>query len=133
MFRISLFQASPMNPVIQKKFSYFMARIGVMYPMYIVALIFGLINLLIVCRPSTFRSDFHWDGQPDDLYLEDGSVAPLFCEGTPATPSSYWGSLSLTIITYIFGLAVTPFWPVGFISTERVLYLVSCLYYIFFF
>eukprot|EP00984_Skeletonema_dohrnii_P025018 scaffold14161_cov121-Skeletonema_dohrnii-CCMP3373.AAC.2 len=83
--------ASPMNPTIQKKFSYFLARIGSMYPMYAVALTFGLINLLIVCRPSTFRSDFHWDAQPDDLYLEDGSLAPLFCEGTPATPTSYWG------------------------------------------
>ena len=48
--------ASPMNPTIQKKFSYFLARIWSMYPMYAVALIFGLINLLIVCRPSTFRS-----------------------------------------------------------------------------
>ena len=104
--------ASPMNPTIQKKFSYFLARIGSMYPMYAVALLFGLINLLIVCRPSTFRSDFHWDGQPDDLYLEDGSIAPLFCEGAPATPNSYWGSLFLTIFTYIFGLAVTPFWPI---------------------
>ena len=84
-----------------------------MYPMYIVALIFGLINLLVVCRPSTFRSDFHWDSQPDDLTLEDGSAAPLFCEGTPATPTSYWGSLFLTIITYVFGLAVTPFWPIN--------------------
>ena len=99
--------ASPMNPTIQRKFSYFLARIGAMYPMYAVALFFGLVNLLIVCRPSTFRSDFHWDAQPDDLYLEDGSLAPLFCEGTPATPSSYWGSLFLTIFTYIFGLAIT--------------------------
>ncbi len=103
--------ASPMNPTIQKKFSYFLARIGSMYPMYAVALTFGLINLLVVCRPSTFRSDFHWDAQPDDLYLADGSPAPLFCEGTPATRSSYWGSLFLTIFTYIFGLAITPSWP----------------------
>jgi hypothetical protein len=101
-----------MNPAIQKKFSYFMARIGGMYPMYIMALLFGLINLLVVCRPSTFRTNFHWDGQPDDLYLEDGSVAPLFCEGIPATPKSYWGSLFLTVFTYLFGLAVTPFWPI---------------------
>merc|ERR1719203_1643796 len=77
------------------------------------ALTFGLINLLVVCRPSTFRSDFHWDAQPDDLYLEDGSLAPLFCEGTPATPNSYWGSLILTIFVYVFGAAVTPFWPMN--------------------
>jgi len=84
-----------------------------MYPMYLVALFFGLINLLIVCRPSTFSTDFHWDGQPTDMYLEDGSLAPLFCEGTPATKTSYWGSLVLTILTYLSGLAVTPFWPLN--------------------
>ncbi len=106
--------ASPMNPTIQKKFSYFLARIGSMYPMYAVALTFGLINLLIVCRPSTFRPDFHWDAQPDDLYVNgvDDQISPLFCEGTPATRTSYWGSLFLTIFTYIFGLAITPFWPI---------------------
>ena len=100
-----------MNPVIQKKFSYFVARIGSMYPMYCVSLFFALINLLVVCRPSTFSKDFHWDSQPYDLYTEDGELAPLFCEGTPATQNSYWASLVLTILTYIFGLAVTPTWP----------------------
>mmetsp|Transcript_99 Transcript_99/g.175 ORF Transcript_99/g.175 Transcript_99/m.175 type:complete len:1042 (+) Transcript_99:354-3479(+) len=102
--------ASPMNPYIKKKFSYFLSRIGNMYPMYMMALIFGLVNLLVVCRPSTFSSNFNWDAQPDDLYQPDGSLSPLFCEGTPLTKSSYWGSLFLTVIIYIFGLAVTPFW-----------------------
>lgn len=105
--------ASPMNPTIKKKFSYFMARIGSMYPMYAAALIFGLINLLIVCRPSTFSPNFHWDAQPNDKYLESGELAPLFCEGTPLTPNSYWASLILTIVTYIFGMAVTPFYPLS--------------------
>lgn len=105
--------AAPMNPTITKKWSYFLARIGNMYPMYSVALLFGLINLLIVCRPATFSPDFHWDAQPDDYILEDGSLAPLFCEGTPATKTSYWGSLFLTIFTYMMGLAVTPFWPIN--------------------
>lgn len=82
-----------------------------MYPMYAVALIFVFVNLLVTCRPSTFRSDFHWDGQPDDLYIdgdESKGVAPLFCEGTPATPNSYWASLFLTILVYITGSAITP-------------------------
>jgi acyl-CoA synthetase (AMP-forming)/AMP-acid ligase II/peptidoglycan/LPS O-acetylase OafA/YrhL len=105
--------AAPMNPVIQKKFSYFMARIGSVYPMYAVALFFALINLLVVCRPSTFSKDFHWDSQPDDLYTEDGELAPLFCEGTPVTQNSYWASLALTLVTYIFGAAVTPAWPLA--------------------
>jgi len=99
--------ASPMNPAIKKKFSYFLARIGNMYPMYTMSMLFGLINLLIVCRPSTFDENFHWDGQPDD------KTRGLFCEGTPATKTSYWGSLVTTLITYIFGLAITPIWPLN--------------------
>jgi len=94
--------ASPMNPVIKKKFGYFKARIWAMYPMYAIAIFAGLINLLVVCRPSTFDPDFTYNSQPDDL------TRGFFCQGTPATPKSYWGSLVLTIITYIFGLAVTP-------------------------
>lgn len=99
--------ASPMNPAIKKKFSYFLARIGNMYPMYTMALLFGMINLLVVCRPSTFDPDFHWDGQPSD------KTRGFFCEGTPATKTSWWGSFILTILTYIFGLAVTPIWPIN--------------------
>lgn len=99
--------ASPMNPSIKKKFSYFLARIMNMYPMYIIALVFGLINLLVVCRPSTFDPEFHWDGQPDD------KSRGFFCEGTPATKTSWWGSLILTIISYVFGVAVTPIWPLS--------------------
>jgi len=94
--------ASPMNPVIKKKLGYFKARVWAMYPMYAIALLTGLINLLIVCRPSTFDPNFSYNSNPDDL--ERG----FFCEGTPATKTSYWGSLILTIVIYIFGLAVTP-------------------------
>lgn len=78
-----------------------------MYPMYAVALVLLLINLLVACRPSTFDPNFHWDAQPDDL------TRGLFCEGTPATKTSYWGSLFLTIFVYLFGMAVTPFWPLN--------------------
>jgi hypothetical protein len=74
-------------------------------------LIFVLINLLVTCRPSTFRPDFHWDAQPDDLYIDGDKskgTAPLFCEGTPAFPTSYWASLIFTIIVYLTGTAITP-------------------------
>lgn len=87
--------------------SYFLSRIGNMYPMYSIALVFLLINLLVSCRPSTFDPNFHWDSQPDDL------TRGFFCEGTPATKTSYWASLFLTIAVYILGLAVTPFWPLN--------------------
>jgi len=97
--------ASPMNPVITKKFAYFKARIWNMYPMYLLALALGLVNLLVVCRPSTFDPNFTWDGQGSE-----DKERGLFCQGTPATPKTYWGSLILTIVTYIFGIAVTPTW-----------------------
>jgi hypothetical protein len=104
--------ASPMNPIIKRKFRYFRTRFKDMYPMYALAVLFGLANLLVVCRPSTFRKgDFHWDAQPDDLYIGgNGDTAPLFCEGTPATPNSYWLSLTTTLIVYSLGLSVFPFW-----------------------
>ncbi len=105
--------AAPMSPSIDEKFKYFLARIGNMYPMYVVSVIFTFINLLISCRPSTFRPEFHWSAQPDDLYIdgnEENGLTPMFCEGTPITPNSYWASLSLTIIVYILGLTITPVW-----------------------
>jgi len=102
--------ASPMNPIIKNKWKYFMARIGSMYTMYAMALLFGLINLVIVCRPSTFSKNFHWDSQPYDLKNDDGTTADLFCEGTPIFQDSYWASLFSTLVVYIFGLAVTPTW-----------------------
>ena len=103
--------SSPMNPTIKKKFAYFKKRIKHIYPMYAMSLIFGLMNLLVVCRPSTFDPNFHWNGQPTDLYQPDGTLSPLFCEGTPAFKQSYWGSLVSTFLIYIFGLTVTPAWP----------------------
>jgi hypothetical protein len=93
--------------------SYFLSRMGNMYPMYSIALVFLLINLLVTCRPSTFDPNFHWASQPDDL------TRGFFCEGTPATKTSYWASLFLTIVVYIFGLAVTPFWPLNWWMGEK--------------
>mmetsp|Transcript_28088 Transcript_28088/g.42490 ORF Transcript_28088/g.42490 Transcript_28088/m.42490 type:complete len:325 (-) Transcript_28088:1039-2013(-) len=105
--------AVPMNPVIKKKVKYFLARVGTSYPMYFVALVFLLGNLLVSCRPSTFRPQFHWTSQPDDLYVggdESNGYSPFFCEGTPLTPDSYWASLVLTVIFYLMSLTFTPFW-----------------------
>ena len=62
--------AAPMSPIIEKKFKYFLARISQMYPMYIVAVLFTLANLLVSCRPSTFRPEFHWDAGCYVLFLE---------------------------------------------------------------
>ena len=67
--------------------------------------------MFYVRRPICFRKDFHWYSQPDDLWIKEGDLSPLFCGGTPVTPKSFWASLFLTILTYTFGLAVTPIWP----------------------
>lgn len=73
--------------------------------MYFMSLVFGLANLLVVCRPSTFDPNFHWDAQPSD------ESRGFFCEGTPLFKTSYWGSLVSTVVIYLVGLAVTPIWP----------------------
>jgi hypothetical protein len=105
--------ALAMNPIIVAKMKFLAARVRAMYPMYFLALIFGLVNLLINCRPSTFRDTFHWVAQPYDLLNENGENAESFCEGAPAMPNSYWLSLFTTIVLYTSGAAVTPFWPLS--------------------
>ena len=108
--------ALPMAPPVKKKFGYFIARMMAMYPLYLLALVFAVGNLLVSCRPSTFRSTFHWDSQIDDLYsFPDGenrteTLTPLFCEGTPAIRGSWAANFVLTIITHILGLQATPAW-----------------------
>ena len=106
--------AAPMNPSIEKKLKYFKARFLALYPMYAIALAIGFMNLIYSCRPSTFRAEFNWDSQPDDLYVDSDpskGLSPLFCEGTPVFPESYWASLFSTLIVYITGLVITPLWP----------------------
>ena len=105
--------ALPMNPIIVAKSKYVASRIRTMYPTYLIAVILGLVNLLITCRPSTFSKNFHWGAQPEDLLTGDGDMAPLFCEGTPVIPSSYWGNIFTTTVVSLFGLTVTPLWPLS--------------------
>jgi len=107
--------ALPMAPPIKKKLGYFVARMMAMYPLYMLALVFAVANLLVSCRPDTFVSNFHWDSQVDDLYVFDGvnrteTLKPLFCEGTPAIRDSWAANFVLTVITHILGLQATPAW-----------------------
>ena len=104
--------AIPMKPIIVTKTEYVRDHFKELYPIYFVAVILGLSNLLLVCRPSTFNEKFHWGAQPEDTN-PDGDGSHLFCEGTPAIPGSYWGNLLTTIVISLLGLAVTPLWPVA--------------------
>ena len=103
--------ALTMSPKITTPLKFFMARVRSIYPLYFAALVFGLGNLMVACRPSTFKKTFHWSTlELDESLNSDDS---LFCEGAPAIQGSYWGSLVSTILLYLFGLAVTPFWSLS--------------------
>ena len=101
-----------MKPTIVKKIEYVKSRILTMYPIYFVTIVLGLSNLPFVCRPSTFKETFNWVAQAKDLNLH-GDESPLFCEGTPAIPGSYWGNLFTTVLVSLLGLAVTPLWTIS--------------------
>lgn len=96
-----------MPPPPQKALTYWSARLKLLYPVYLFALGLALLNLLLVCRPSTMGEEFHWSPLPGDANRTD-----LFCEPTPAI-SSYWGSLIGTVVVHVFALIATPLWPVS--------------------
>ncbi len=88
---------------ITKKTSFVLARVWTMYPLYALALIFGLFNLLQTCQPSTFSDVFHWTSQPDDM-------GRAFCEGTPLIQGSWFANLFSTLAIHFTGLSATPLW-----------------------
>ncbi|MRV72593.1 AMP-binding protein [Duganella sp. FT92W] len=92
-----------MPPVITRKLSYITGRIAGMYPLYAVALLFGLANLLVDCQPSTFSAVFHWNGQP-------GDASHAFCEGTPLVQDSWLANVLLTVGIHAAGLQASPLW-----------------------
>ncbi|OLF54048.1 AMP-binding protein [Pseudomonas chlororaphis] len=92
-----------MPALITRKAAFFWARVSAMYPLYAVALLFALINLLPHCQPSTFSAFFHWNAQP-------GDADRWFCEGTPLLPDSWLANLLSTVAVYLAGLSATPLW-----------------------
>lgn len=88
---------------ITKKTSFVLARVSTMYPLYALALILALFNLLQTCQPSTFSAIFHWTSQPDDM-------GRAFCEGTPLIQGSWIANLFSTLAIYFTGLSATPLW-----------------------
>ena len=88
--------------------SFYNSRYQNLFPMYLLSLLFGLINVLVVCRPSTFSSEFSWQPHPDTLMLSSGKLAQ--CQTGPVEmPYGAW--LFSTIVVFSLGLQTWfPLW-----------------------
>ncbi|WP_045883392.1 AMP-binding protein [Pseudomonas chlororaphis] len=92
-----------MPALITRKAAFFWSRVSAMYPLYALALLLALINLLPGCQPSTFSAVFHWNALPQDM-------GRLFCEGTPLLQDSWLANLFSTLAIHLAGLSATPLW-----------------------
>ncbi len=99
--------AAFMPPPIERKTAFVRARILAMYPLYALAVLLALVNVIPNCQPGTFSNVFHWNALP-------GDVTRTFCEGTPLMQGSVLGSwaanLVSTLAIYLTGLSATPLW-----------------------
>ena len=88
--------------------SFYNSRYQNLFPLYLLSLLFGLINVLVVCRPSTFSSEFSWQPHPDTLMLSSGKLAQ--CQTGPVEmPYGAW--LFSTIVVFSLGLQTWfPLW-----------------------
>jgi len=88
--------------------SFYNSRFQTLYPLYLLSLLFGLINVLVVCRPETYSSEFSWQPHNDTLTLASGKLAQ--CQTGPVEmPYGAW--LVMTIIVFSLGLQTWfPFW-----------------------
>ena len=92
-----------MPPLIRKRGLFIKSRILGMYPLYGLALLLGLGNLLVTCNPTTFISGFNWS------FLLNVPSEP-FCQGTPFMHDSWWTNVFSTFIIHATGLQATPLW-----------------------
>ena len=90
-----------MAPPTQSYITFVGTRLNLLYPSYLFSLSLLLINLLLQCHPAVFDPAFHYTAQPDDARRGD------FCEPAPLL-STYWGSLSSTIVIYALSLQSWP-------------------------
>ena len=95
--------AASMPSLITRKWSFTWARISGMYPLYGLAVLIAIGNLLVSCNPSTFSPIFHWIGQAS-------GTGQMFCEGTPLLQDSWVANLFSTVAVYLTGLQATPLW-----------------------
>lgn len=111
----SLSSALAAKPV-RSHFSFLSARLKTLLPLYWFALILALVNLLIICRPSTYSSNFSWQPNMATRQLGDGSFAQ--CQSGPVElPYGAW--LTLTLVIFSIGLQS---WFFGFILVGWILY-----------
>ena len=89
-------------------FSFYNSRFQTLFPLYLLSLLLGLINVLVVCRPSTFSSEFSWQPHNDTLTLANGKLAQ--CQTGPVEmPYGAW--LLMTIVVFSLGLQTWfPLW-----------------------
>lgn len=111
----SLSAALAAKPV-RSWWSFCSARFKTLLPLYWFALILALINLLVVCRPSTYSSNFSWQPNMATRVMSDGSYAQ--CQSGPVE-LPYGGWLTLTLVIFILGLQS---WFFAFILVGWILY-----------
>ena len=77
-------------------------------PLYLLSLAFGLINMLVVCRPNTFSDEFSWQPHNSTMTLASGAAAQ--CHTSPVEmPYGAW--LIMTIFVFAFGFQTWfPLW-----------------------
>jgi hypothetical protein len=61
--------------------SFYNSRFQTLMPLYLLSLAFGLINMLVVCRPSTFSDEFSWQPHNSTMTLASGAAAQ--CHTSP--------------------------------------------------
>jgi acyl-CoA synthetase (AMP-forming)/AMP-acid ligase II/peptidoglycan/LPS O-acetylase OafA/YrhL len=102
-FALVGFSLTVIIPSVINKKLFISARISGLYPLYGLAVILALGNLLVSCNPSTFSSVFSWISLPSS----DGQ---MFCQGTPLMQGSWLANVLLTVGIHLTGLQATPLW-----------------------
>ncbi|WP_444929269.1 AMP-binding protein [Microbulbifer sp. SSSA002] len=103
-FTLSGFSLAIIMPsLIRRKMSFISARILGMYPLYGLALLLAIGNLVVSCNPSTFISQFNWSPLLN-------SSDQMFCQGTPLIEGNWLTNFLMTIGIHITGLQATPLW-----------------------
>jgi peptidoglycan/LPS O-acetylase OafA/YrhL len=61
--------------------SFYAARFQALMPLYLLAVLLALINMLVTCRPETYSQEFSWQPYLETRVLPGGGVAE--CQSSP--------------------------------------------------